>query len=140
MYITLKTNQAETYLVRGTPRQTMSKIQVSANIKIPKGMLEEFKQHAAECIKQVKKKDSETLQYDWFLSSDKTECEIREIYKSSEAVLKHQSNIREPLGALFKKFGLPNSLVIYGDPSPELLKYAKASGIDIKIFTYLQGL
>jgi len=31
-------------------------------------------------------------------------------------------------------------LVIYGDPSPELLEYAKASGIDIKIFTYLQGL
>jgi quinol monooxygenase YgiN len=118
----------------------MSKIQVSANIKIPKGMLEEFKQHAAECIKQVKKKDSETLQYDWFLSSDKTECEIREIYKSSEAVIKHQSNIREPLRALFEKFGLPNSLVIYGDPSPELLEYAKASGIDIKIFTYLQGL
>jgi quinol monooxygenase YgiN len=140
MYITLKTNQAETYLVRGTPRQTMSKIQVSASIKIPKGMLEDFKQHAAECIKQVKKKDSETLQYDWFLSSDKTECEIREIYKSSEAVLKHQSNIREPLGALFEKFGSPNSLVIYGDPSPELLEYAKASGIDIKIFTYLQGL
>jgi quinol monooxygenase YgiN len=118
----------------------MSKIQVSATIKIPKGMLEEFKQHAVECIKQVKKKDRETLQYDWFLSTDKTECEIREIYKSSEAVLKHQSNIREPLGALFEKFGLPNSLVIYGDPSPELLKYAKASGIDIKIFTYLRGL
>jgi hypothetical protein len=109
MYITLKTNQTEIYLLRGSPRQTMSKIQVSATIKIPKGMLEEFKQHAAECIKQVKKKDSETLQY-------------------------------EPLGVLFEKFGLPNSLVIYGDPSPELLEYAKASRIDIKIFTYLQGL
>ena len=118
----------------------MSKIQISAKIKIPKDMLEEFKQHAAESIKQVKEKDSETLQYDWFLSSDNSECEMREIYKSSEAVLKHQSNIREPLGALFEKFGLPNSLVIYGDPSPELLEYAKASGINIKIFRYLQGL
>ena len=118
----------------------MSKIQVSAIFKIPEGMLEEFKEQAAECMKQVKEKDSETLQYDWFLSSDKTECEIREIYKSSEAVLKHQSNIREPLRALFEKFGLPSSLVIYGDPSPELLEYAKASGIDIKIFRYLQGL
>ena len=38
----------------------MSKIQISAKIKIPKDMLEEFKQHAAECIKQVKEKDSET--------------------------------------------------------------------------------
>jgi hypothetical protein len=31
-------------------------------------------------------------------------------------------------------------LAIYVDPSPELLEYAKASGIDIKIFTYLQAL
>lgn len=118
----------------------MTKIQVSAKMKINLGMLEEFKQQAAKCVSTVKERDPGTLQYDWFISSDKTECEIREIYKSSEAVLKHQSNIREPLGALFEKFGLPNSLVIYGDPSPELLEYAKASGIDIKIFTYLQGL
>ena len=118
----------------------MSKIQVSANIRIPKGMLEEFQEHAAECLKQVKQKDRETLQYDWFLNSDKTECEIREIYKSSEAVLKHQSNIREPLLALFKKFGSPSSLAIYGDPSTELVQYAKASGIEVKIFTFLQGL
>jgi hypothetical protein len=39
-------------------------------------MLEEFKQHAAECLKHVKEKDTETIQYDWFLNSDKTECEI----------------------------------------------------------------
>ena len=118
----------------------MSKIQVSAKIRIPKGMLEEFKKHANECLEQVKEKDSETLQYDWFLSSDRTECEIREMYQSSEAVLRHQSNLREPLRALFKKFGSPSSLVIYGDPSPELLQYAKASGIEMKIFTFLQGL
>jgi len=62
------------------------------------------------------------------------------MHKSSEAVLIHQSNIRKPLGPLFEKFGLPNSLAIYVDPSPELLEYAKASGIDIKIFTYLQAL
>ena len=43
------------------------------------------------------------------LSSNKTKCEIREMYKSSEVVLTHQSNIREPSGALFEKFGLPSS-------------------------------
>ena len=118
----------------------MSKIQVSAKFRIPKGMLEEFKEYAAECLKQVKEKESETLQYDWFLNSDRTECEIREMYQSSEAILRHQSNIREPLQELFKKFGSPSSLVIYGDPSTELLQYAKASGIEIKIFTLLQGL
>ena len=118
----------------------MSEIQVSANFRIPNGMLEEFKQHAAECLKHVKEKDTETIQYDWFLNSDKTDCEIREKYQSSNAVLRHQSNIRGPLLALFKKFGSPTSLVIYGNPSPELLQYAKASGIEIMIFTLLQGL
>ena len=50
----------------------MSKIQTSAKIKIPPGMLEEFKRHVAEYIKQVKEKDSGTLQADWFVSCDKT--------------------------------------------------------------------
>ena len=118
----------------------MSKIQVSANFKIPEGMLEEFKQHAAECIKQVKKKDSETLQYDWFLSSDKTECEIREAYESSEDALLHQSNLREELRQLFDKFGTLHSLVIYGEPSSALLESAKLGGTDVTIFSYLQGL
>ena len=118
---------------------SMSEIQVSANFRIPKGMLEEFKQNAAECLKQVKEKDIETIQYDWFLNSDNTECEIREKYQNSNAVLRHQSNVREPLLALFKKFGSPSSLAIYGNPSPELLQYVKASGIKIKIFTFLQG-
>ena len=35
----------------------MSKIQASAKMKIPPGMLEEFKQQVAEYIKQVKEKD-----------------------------------------------------------------------------------
>lgn len=58
----------------------MSKIQSSARIKIPNGKLEEFKGAVIEYIKQVKEKDTGTYQSDWFLSSDMTECEIREIY------------------------------------------------------------
>ncbi len=46
-------------------------------------MLEEFKRHVIEYIKQVKEKDTGILQADWFLSNDKTECEIRETYESS---------------------------------------------------------
>ena len=118
----------------------MSKIQVSANIQVPRGGLEEFKQYAAECLKQVKEKDTETTQYDWFINADNTECEIRETYDNSEAVLRHQSNVHEALVALFNKFGGPSSLTIYGDPSPELLQYVKVSGLEIKIFTLLQGL
>ena len=118
----------------------MSKIQASAKMKIPPGMLEEFMRQVAEYIKQVKEKDSGTLQADWFISGDMTECEIRETYASSESALAHQDHLRELQGIIFKKCGLPYSLVIYGDPSPELLKNAKAGGMDVKIFTLLQGL
>jgi quinol monooxygenase YgiN len=118
----------------------MSKIQVSAKMKIPHDKLEEFKQQAMECIRQVKEKEIGTLQYDWFLSGDGTECEIREAYESSEAALFHQSNVREPLRILFEKFGSPTSVIIYGDPSPELLENSIVSGIGIKIFSHLQGL
>ena len=118
----------------------MSKIQVSAKLKIVHGMLEEFKQQAAKCMSEVKERDPGTLQYDWFLSSDKTECEIREAYESSKAALLHQSNLHEKLLQLFDKFGTLHSLVIYGEPSSALLENAKASGIDVTVFSYLQGL
>ena len=57
-------------------------------------MLKEFKRQVAEYIKQVKEKDTGTLQADWFISSDKTECEIRETYASSESALAHQDHLR----------------------------------------------
>ena len=118
----------------------MSKIQTGAKMKVPSGMLEEYKQHVAEYIRQIKEKDTGTLQFDWFISGDKTECEIRETYANSESALAHQDHLRELQGIIFKKFGIPHSVVIYGDPSPELLKNAKAGGVEVKIFTLLQGL
>ena len=121
-------------------QDTMSKIQVSAKMKIPNGLLEDFKQQIAECITKVREMDVGTLQYDWFLSSDKTECEFREGYESSEAALVHQSNLREPLRLLFGKFGSPHSMVFYGDPSSELLENAKKAGLDITKFSFFQGL
>lgn len=84
-------------------------------MKIRKGKLEGFKQQAAVCISQVKEKDPGTLQYDWFLNSDKTECEIRE--------------------------ATDHSAVIYGDPSPELMQNAtKMKGVGVKTYSSLRGL
>ena len=68
----------------------MSKLEVSARMTIRKGKVEGFKQQAAECIRQTKEKDTKTLRYDWFLSSDGTECEIREAYVSSEGLIEHR--------------------------------------------------
>ena len=62
------------------------KLQLSARMKIREGKLDGFKRQAAVCISQVKEKDPGILQT-WFLNTDKTECEIREAYESSEALL-----------------------------------------------------
>jgi len=116
------------------------KLQVSATMKIRPGKIEGFKNQAAECISQVKKKDPGTLQYDWFINSDNTECEIREAYENSDALLAHVENLREPLRILFEQFATDHSVVIYGDPSAQLLENAKSRGVKLKTYSFLQGL
>ena len=93
-----------------------------------------------EYNKQVKNKDTGTLQCDWFLSSDMTECEIREAYESSEAALTHQSNLQEMIRIIFEKFGTPYSVTIYGNPSSEVLQNARTGGPDAKVFSFLVGI
>jgi quinol monooxygenase YgiN len=115
-------------------------IQVSAKMKIRPGMLEDFKCQAAKCISEVKRKDTGTLQYDWFISSDNTDCEIRETYENSDALLAHVENLREPLKILFEQFATDHSVLIYGDPSAQLLENAESRRIDFKIYSFLQGL
>ena len=73
----------------------MANLQVSAKMKIREGMLNGVKQHASACIQRVTEKDPGTIQYDWFISSDKTECEIRETYENSETFLAHLSNLSD---------------------------------------------
>lgn len=120
----------------------MNKLQISARMKIRDGKLEGFKQQMAEIIRQTKDKDSGTLQYDWFLSSDQTECEIREVYESSKALAYHKHNLRKALRRLFEDFAYDHNVVIYGDPSPQLLEGARIMmpDVEIKVYSFLQGL
>lgn len=118
----------------------MANLQVSAKMKIRKDMLDGIKQHANECIQRVREKDTGTIQYDWFISSDNTECEIRETYENSEAFLAHLSNLNDLLQILYEKFALDHSVAIYGDPSQDLLEKIEARGVDTKFFSFLKGI
>ena len=118
----------------------MANLQVSAKMKIREGMLEGIKQHANECIQRVREKDPGTIQYDWFISSDNTECEIRETYENSEAFLAHLSNLNDLLQILYEKFAFDHSVAIYGDPSQDLLEKIEARGVDTKFFSFLKGI
>jgi len=114
-----------------------NKLEISAIMKIPKGKLEEFKKLAAESIRLSKERDTGTLKYDIYISSDETECEVREEYKNSEAVIEHMVNLSETLENAFIDFPIVH-VNIYGDPSPELLEAVK--GIDIRVYSFSHGL
>jgi quinol monooxygenase YgiN len=119
----------------------MSKLEVSAKMTIRKGKLEEFKQQAAECIRQTAEKDTKTLRYDWFLNEDETECEIRELYESAEGLVEHRMHIGEALDKLFSEFADDHAVSVYGEPSPKLLEMAKRMPPgSVKWYSFFRGL
>jgi quinol monooxygenase YgiN len=118
----------------------MSQFEVRARLKVREGKLEEFKQQAAEMMRQTREKDTGTLAYDWFLSEDGNECEVREAYVSADALVDHAFNVREARDALFASFAYDHRMAFYGEPSPRLLELLNKIGVDFTLFTPLQAL
>jgi quinol monooxygenase YgiN len=104
----------------------MTQLEVSARMTVRAGQLENFRRQVAECIRQTKEKDTKSLRYDWFLSNDETECEIREMYVSSDGLIEHREHIGEALDKLFSEFADDHTVTVYGDPSPKLMEMGNA--------------
>ncbi|MGE5230999.1 MAG: hypothetical protein ACM3NS_04610 [Deltaproteobacteria bacterium] len=104
------------------------------------GCLEGFKKQAAELVRLTKEKDTRTLRYDWFLSTDGTECEVREAYTGPEGLIEHNSHIGEARSRLFKDYADGHFMTVYGEPSQVLLDLLKAHAAGHTWFTFLQGL
>ena len=124
--------------------ETMNRLDVTAHGTIREGKLEGFKRHAAEMIRQTKEKDTKTLRYDWFISSDGTEFEVLEAYVNSEGLMEHSMHIGEARNVLFSEFADDHRMKVYGDPSPQLVEHANALPPEhlrgIKWYSFLQGL
>jgi quinol monooxygenase YgiN len=120
----------------------MRALEVSVRMKVRDGQLEGLKEQAARCVKETKDKDTKTLRYDWFLSSDGAECEIREAYVDSDGVVEHRvKNVAQATNELFSNFADDPAVTVYGDASPELIEFADARmGDAVKWYSFLQGL
>jgi len=94
--------------------------EVMARLKVRDGELAGFKQQAAEMMRQTRDKDTRTLRYDWFLSADGSECEVRESYVDADALLENARNVFEARDTLFRDFAYDHQMTIYGEPSPAL--------------------
>ena len=110
-------------------QKAMSEIQGIARLKIHQGKLDEFKRLAARCMESVRTRDTGTLQYDWFFSSDQSECLVYERYRDSEALLEHTANLGKLMAALFETCS--GSGEICGTPSPKLMKALEGSRVRI---------
>src|SRR6476660_1638081 len=118
----------------------MAYLEVSAHLTVRPGCLEGFTRQAAECIRITREKDTHTLRYDWFLSLDGTECEVREAYAGPEGLIEHNRNILEARTRLFKDYADNHFMTVYGEVSEPLLNLFKAHSVGHRWFSFLQGL
>lgn len=118
----------------------MGHLELSAHMTVRAGCLEGFKKQAAECIRITKEKDTRTLRYDWFISSDGTECEVREAYTGPEGLIEHNTHILEARTKLFKDFADDHFMTVYGDPSQPLLDLLNLHKVGFKWFYFVEGL
>ena len=117
--------------------------EVTARLKVRDGELEGFKQQAAEVMKATKELDTKTIRYDWFLSEDGTECEVRESYSDADALFEHSQHIAEARNKLFRDFADDHTVAFYAEPSPALTEALKAmppGAVTLKQFSLFQAL
>ena len=118
----------------------MSQFEIRANLKVRDGKLEEFKRQAAEMMRLTREMDTGTLAYDWYLSADGTECEVREAYVDPDALVAHAFHVREAREALFAQSAYDHRMSFYGDPSPRLVELVDKIGVNVTSFALLQAL
>ena len=114
--------------------------EATARLRIREGELEGFKEQAAEMMRQLGEQDDPPLRYDWFLSSDGTECEVHEAYPDADALLEHQRPIAEAKQKLFRDFVDGHTMTFYAEPSPALAGALQAMGVSYRRFSFFQGL
>jgi len=118
----------------------VEQFEVRARLRVRPGQLEGFKRQAAEMMRLTKELDTGTLAYDWFLSSDGTQCEVREAYVNPDALVQHAMNVRDARALMFAEFADDHRMTFFGEPSPALAALIERLGVDVTQYTLLQAL
>jgi quinol monooxygenase YgiN len=116
--------------------------EVCARMKVRDGEVDGFKLQAAEMMRLTREKDTKTLRYDWFMSDDGTQCEVRECYLDPDGLLEHNNHIQEARDKLFRDHAYGHDMTIYGEPSPALAELIErlAGHVTFNRYSLLQGL
>ena len=114
----------------------MSELQGIARFKFDEGKLEEFKRLSAQCLENVRTKDTGTLQYEIYVNDDQSECIVLERYQDSEAPIQHAANAGGLMEAILATGSVSGELL--GEPSADL--QAQLAGGPVHLFTPFQSM
>jgi len=117
----------------------MAILELSAHMTIRAGQLDGFKKQASELIRITREQDTGTLRYDWFLSLDGTQCEVREAYTGPEGLIEHNTHVAGARAKLFEDYADNHFMTVYGEPSPHVIGLMNAHAA-YTWFTFVQGL
>jgi quinol monooxygenase YgiN len=135
-------SQSINNLFTASSRREKTVFEVTARLKIRDGELEGFRLQAAEMMRQTRENDTKTLRYDWFVSDDGTQCEVREGYVDADGLLEHAHHVAEAREKLFRDHAYGHEMTLYGEPSPALADLIDrlAGHVDFNRYSLLQGL
>lgn len=130
------------YWSRTTRPDVKPGLELGAHMTVRPDQAEGFRKQAAELLRLTREKDTRTLRYDWFISRDGTECEVREAYVDVQGLIEHNANVSEARGVLFQQFADNHFMTGYGEATPQLLDLIRATHMEehFKLFFLLAGL
>jgi quinol monooxygenase YgiN len=115
-------------------------LEVIARLKVRPGQLEGFKAQTAEILRLTREKDAHTLRYDWFVSTDQTECEVHEAYVTEDGLIEHNQHVVEARDVLFRDYAFDHRMSVYGEISSHLSELFTKHAGGVRKFTLLEGL
>jgi quinol monooxygenase YgiN len=118
----------------------MNNLEVIARLKIRPGQLEGFRSQAAEIMRVTREKDTHTLRCDWFLSEDRTACEVHELFPNEQGLIEHKMNTMEATVVLFRDYAFDHHSSIYGEVSQDFIDLVTARMGPPAVFAFTQGL
>jgi quinol monooxygenase YgiN len=89
-------------------------------LEIFPGKLDDFQALKDEMIASVNENEPGTLNYEWFISADKTQCHIYERYENSSSVMAHLGNFGGKFAERFFSASEAKKMVVYGNVSDQV--------------------
>jgi quinol monooxygenase YgiN len=130
------------YWSRSASSRVKPGLELGAHMTVRPHQADGFRKQAAELLRLTREKDTRTLRYDWFISRDGTECEVREAYVDGQGLIEHNANVSRARDALFEQFADNHFMTAYGEATQQLLDLFKATHMEAhaKWFFLLGGL